>query len=209
MKPLSFLFLLSALTVSCAPHAQAPSPQIVNVYASPATQPWLSELYACAERTSAVLNVSPDSPEISLRLGEPQGLSTPAYQIGVDDVLVVVNRQSPLAELNVEGVRALFAGEGDPSLQVWVYGAGEDVQQIFDQFVMDGRRVSASARLALSPQGMSDLLNADANAVGILPRRWRAAETREVFVIPSVPVLAITPSEPQGVVREILNCLQN
>ena len=209
MKHTLSLLALSTLVFACTPQGQAAPPQIVNVYASPATQPWLSELYACAEGTSAVLNISPDSPEISLRLGEPQGLSTPAYQIGIDDVLVVVNRQSPLAQLDAAGVRALFAGAGDPSLQVWVYAAGEDVQEIFEQFVMDGRRVSASARLALSPQAMSDLLNADANAVGILPRRWPAGDTREVCAIPSVPVLAIALLEPQGALREILACVQN
>jgi hypothetical protein len=55
---------------------------------------------------------------------------------------------------------------------------------------------------------MSDLLNADPTVVGVLPRHWKMGDTREIFVISSVPVLAITPTEPQGATRNLLACLQ-
>jgi len=79
---------------------------------------------------------------------------------------------------------------------------------VFDQFVMKGRSVSSSAMVAVNPQQMSDVLNSEANAVGILPRHWKAGDVRDVYSVATVPVLAITQSEPQDVVNQLIGCLQ-
>jgi hypothetical protein len=211
VKKLSSLFLLSSFLLACAPATPDSPPPIVDVYATPAAQPWLTKLFDCAASASATLNVTPDAPDILLRLGEPQGLSTPAFQVDTEEILIVVNRLNPLGNLTLEQARALFAGaeQGDASLQVWVYAQGQDVQGVFDQAVMEGRSVASNARLAVTPQQMSDALNSNVNALGILPRHWKMGDTREVLNVASVPVLAITPSEPVGIVRDLSACLQN
>ena len=186
-------------------------PEVVSVYSSPAAEPWLSELYDCAAgQANIVLSRvdEPDSAQIAVRIGESQFLSSFAYQIDVEEILIVTQRQSPVQNLTLDDARALFMGLGDPSVQVWVYAAGEDVQQVFDQFVMDGRSVAPSANVAVSPQQMSDTLIKQPNTVGILPRHWKAGDSREVFSAATVPVLALTNTEPQGVVKELIACLQ-
>ena len=75
--------------------------------------------------------------DIILRVGEPEFLASPAYQIDTEEILIVTHRQSPVQNLTLEEARALFAGQGDPSVQVWVYASEEDVQEVFDQFVME------------------------------------------------------------------------
>jgi len=145
---------------------------------------------------------------IVLRIGEPSFLDSPAFQIDTEEILIVTHRQSSIQNLELETARLLFAGRGDPSVQVWVYASEEDVQEVFDRVVMAGGRVSPSAWLAVNPQHMSDTLVNEPNTVGILPRRWKVGDAREVFSVTTVPVLAITQSEPQGVVQEILACLQ-
>jgi hypothetical protein len=94
-------------------------------------------------------------------------------------------------------------------VQVWVYASGEDVQEVFDRVVMAGRNVSPSAKLAVHPQHMSDTLVHEINTVGILPRRWKAGDVRDVLSVATVPVLAITKMEPQGVIQELIACLQS
>ena len=195
--------------VSCGRSAPLSTPQLVNVYATAAAQPWLADTYACAEQTSAIVNLSnPQSADIVLQIGEPKLLTTPAYQIEVEDILIVTHRESPVQNLSLEEVRLLFAGQGDPSLQVWVYAENEDVQRAFERAVMSGRPVTSLARLATGPQQMSDILNAEKNAVGILPRRWKIGNTREVLIATTVPVLAVTASESKEVVSSLLACLQ-
>jgi hypothetical protein len=206
---LTLLILIGSFLPACTTGTPPAIPVLVSVYSTLAAQPWLSDLYDCAGTTAALSRVDdPSTAEIILRVGVPELLDTPAYQIDTEAVLIVTHRQSPVQNLSMEEARALFAGSGDPAVQVWVYTDGEDVQEVFDRVVMEGGAVSATARLAADPQQMSDILVNEPDSIGILPRRWKAGDTREVFSVASVPVLAITAAEPQGPVRELIACLQ-
>jgi hypothetical protein len=203
------LFLLSALLIaSCTSTTEMPSvPVTIKVDATSAAQPWLTELYTCADQQSVILNLTSENPQIELRVGEPEVLIGSAFQIDEEEILIVTNRLSPVQNLTLDEVRALFAGSGDSSVQVWVYASGEDVQVLFDQFVMDGRGVSSLAGIAVGPQEMSDLLNKESNAVGVLPRHWKAGDLHEVYSAGKVPVLAIVDGENTETVRSLLACL--
>jgi hypothetical protein len=205
-----FVFLIfSFLLFSCTTSTPQITPQIVTVYSTSAAQPWLDPLYACAGSTSVVARVDDSSKaDIILRVGEPEFLVSSAYQIDTEDILIITHRQSPVQNLTIEEARALFAGQGDPAVQVWVYAAEEDVQLAFDQFVMEGRSVTPAARLAVNPQQMSDTLVNELNTVGILPRHWKMGDVRDVYLAATVPVLALTKSEPQGAVKQLVACLQ-
>ena len=201
--------LSSFLLFSCAAPTQPAQTEIVTMYASSAAQPWMSDLFACANDLSVVLSVSAESPEIILRVGEPEVLVSPAYQIDEEEILIVAHRESPVQNLSLEEAQALFAGQGEPSAQVWVYSSGTDMQILFDQLVMKGRSVTSFARLASDPQEMSDMLNSESNTVGILPRHWIIGNVREIYSVGMAPVLAIVRQEPRGVVSELIACLQN
>ncbi len=206
----SLFFIFSFVLLSCAPATQAVvQPKVVTVNATSAAEPWLTELFACANQQSIVLNVSANNPEIYLRVGEPRDLVLPAYQVDEEEILIVTHRESSLQNLSLEEVQALFAGQGDPSVQVWVYASDVDVQILFDQLVMKGGSVTSFARLASSPQEMSDVLNAESNSVGILPARWKMGNTREIFLAGRVPVLAITNMEAAGDIKNLITCLSN
>lgn len=208
-KNLLFILFSSLVISSCSTGTPQTTPQVVPVYSTFAAEPWLTELYACAD-SSTVLSRMDDAnaAEIVLRIGEPEFLSSFAYQIDEEEILIVTHRQSPIQNLTLEEARALFMGLGDSAVQVWVYASGEDVQIVFDQFVMEGRSVASSEMLAVTPQQMSDILNSESNSVGILPRHWKAGDSREVFSVATVPVLALTKSEPQGVIDQLIGCLQ-
>jgi hypothetical protein len=197
-----FLWILSA----CAPTPQT-TQVIVNAYSTSAATPWLEELYACAENTNAVINISVVSPDIFLRVGEPETITSPAYQIDEEEILIVVNSESAMQNLTLAEAQELFA-QRNSSAQVWVYPSDADMQEVFDQHVMQGRSVSSSARIAVSVQNMSEVLTSDPAAIGILPRQSVTGDMREVFSAGSVPVLAVTKEEPQGVVGELISCLQ-
>ncbi len=207
MKKLFILLLLSSFISSCTSVTQTPQAEIVSVYATSAAQPWLSELYACADNSSVILNLTADDPDILLRVGEPEIIISPVYQVDEEEILIVTNRESPIQNLTLAEAQELFA-QGNASTQVWVYASDADVQIVFDQLVMKGSSVTTFAGLATSPQQMSDLLNAEKDAVGILPKHWKAGTVRDVFSAGIVPVLAITKEEPQGALKELISCLQ-
>ena len=204
---LAFIFHLSSFIFACAPVAPS-APQLVNVSASLAAQPWLEELFACADEASVTLNVTSDSPDLSLRLALPDGWAGSVFQVGTEDLLIVASLASSLGPLTLDQARTIFAGQGNSSVQVWGYASEEETQKMFEQAVMNGRGVTSFARLAVSPSHMIESLSADVNAVGLLPRRWMTDGLRELLVSASVPVLALTPSEPAGPVRDLIACLQ-
>jgi hypothetical protein len=205
----TILFILSScLLFSCMSGSATPaSTSVVDVHATSAAQPWLTELFECANQQGVVLNVSAGGAQIELRVGEPEILLAPAFQIDEEEILIVTHRESSIQNLSPEEAQALFAGQGDPSAQVWVYASGEEVQVLFDQLVMKGRSVSSSARVAANPQEMSDILNTEKNSVGILPRHWMAGTVRDVYSAGTVPVLAIQNGDENETSRTLLACL--
>jgi len=197
------------LLSSCSTETPQATHQLVSVYSTSSATPWLSDLYICSESFAIVSRVDdPSSADIVLRIGEPKYLTSFAYQIDEEELLIVTHRQSPVQNLTLDQVQTLFAGMGDPSVQVWIYASDEDVFEVFDQFVMKGRSVSSSANIAMNLQQMSDMLNSESNAVGILPRHWKAGDVRDVYSVGKIPVLAMTQSEPGGVIAQLIGCLQ-
>ena len=210
--------------VSCAPSAPAVTPDPFSIQYSFAAAPWLENLSTCAgnrvidTELRAADFQDPESSDLVMRLGQPAKLITPAYQIGSDDLLVIVNPQNPVNQLTADQVNALFTGRfqtwnfingTDTPVQVWVFPAGEDVQQVFEKSVLNSSPVTSLARLANSPEEMSQAVSNEAGSVGIITRRLKTKTTSEVFTAAShLPILAITRSEPRGALAQILACMQ-
>jgi PBP superfamily domain len=214
----AFLLLALGLVSACAPAAGEPSPTVIDVHATSAAYPWLEAAYDCAPPSTALRLTGPDAAVVSLRLGEPSHLVAPAYQVGLDDLLVVVHPMTSVGPLSRQQVQRIFAGEvtnwkevggADTPIQVWTYSRAEDVQAYFAEAIMDGRPVTSLARLAVSAQVMSDSVGTIAGSIGFLPRRWRAGNTKEVLALPSLPVLAIVRNPPQGALKTMLACMQS
>jgi hypothetical protein len=211
-----FAFFIITLLSACATPTPQSTPQIVSVYVSSAAYPWVSEFYNCAS-TSTVINLSdPQSADITLRLGEPDQLTKPAYQISTEDILVIAHPQSGVGSLTLDQVRSLFLGQAvnwkevggnDISVQVWSY-PDDDIQEIFSKSVMNGQPVTSSARLATSVQVMQGAVNAIPGSIGVLPRTLLEGEVKDIYTVAIVPVLAITKSEPRGAIKDLISCLQ-
>jgi phosphate transport system substrate-binding protein len=217
MRYLLFTLAIAFLT-GCSPAATPTPKPVLEIYTSSSTQPWLAELYQCADQNEVLLSMSnPGTADIYLRLGEPENLTSPSYKIDEEEILVVTHPQAGVSSLTLTQVQSIFSGQvvnwnevggSDEPIDVWVYADGEDVQQVFDQIIMDGLNVASTASLAVSPQRMSDSVGNNPGAIGILPRRWKMGNTHETFVASETPVLAMTRSEPTGVLLPLLSCLQ-
>jgi hypothetical protein len=199
--------LLSAILLfSCSPATQTEK-QTVSLYATSAAQTWLTEVYSCADDLSIAIRMETDKPDIYLRLGEPERITSPVYKIGAEEILVAVSNGIESESLSRVEVRGIFM-QGNPSAQVWVFSPGEDIQRVFDQLALGGARVTSTARVASGVRQMSAMLTSEPNVVGILPKRALTENMRGVYSVGIVPVLAITQQEPQGAVGGLISCLQ-
>jgi hypothetical protein len=210
---LAILFLLTA----CAPATIIATPQLVKVYVTSAASSRLTGLYNCSTPSTAILLSDPQTADITIRLGQPDSLSSPAFQVGMDDVEVIVQPQNNIDALTVDQVHSIFLGQVtnwkdigglDMPIQVWTYAQGEDVQQIFERHVMNNQQVTSLARLAVSAQNMFDSIANNAGSIGFLPRSLVTNSVKDIYKIASVPVLAITKVQPQGDAEDLIACLQ-
>ncbi len=224
MKKTTFYFLLGFLLLSgCGSGTPAATPPTITVQYTAAAQPLLAKLVGCAGRnvvnselrSADTLDVH--QADLAIRYGQTPDLTSPIFQIGTDEIIVIASRQNPVVKLSLQQVRGLFGGQiqnwkdvggSAAPVQVWVFALGEDVQQIFDKDGMGSSPVTSNARLASGPDEMARSIAQDVNAVGILTKSWNAESVSELFTVAKVPLLASTPSEPQGTVLQILNCLQ-
>jgi hypothetical protein len=217
-------FLTVILLTACGPTIPAATSQTISVEYTAASIPWLADITNCSggntiksEQVAADFQ-NPQSYDLSFRIGQPDNLVSPAFQIGSEEILVIENTQNPVKVLTADQVKGLFNGQisnwkevggPDSSLQVWAFASGEDIQQVFEKAAMDGSPVTSSARLATSPDEMAQAIANDINAVGILTRHWKASNVMDTFTTPTIPVLVLTKTDPQTDVQNIIACLQN
>ncbi len=216
--------LLGILMVftACAKQTTSIPHEEISLQFTAASSPWLADIYDCEGNLSIVSELRSTEyldarAGMILRIGAPDVLATPAYQIGSEGILVVANPLAPVTRLSADEVKGLFSGQitnwnqlestKDSSIQIWVFPSGEDVEQAFERSVLGGTPITSQARLANTPDEMSRAVAADPNAVGVLPGRWKMGNVRTVYSAVSVPILVILPGEPASSERQLLGCL--
>ena len=223
-RTFAFILLAFILLPSCRSAPPTSRPDQFTVQYTAASVPWLSSLYHCAsgdvvigeQRGADFLDTQ--SADMVIRMGMPENQAFFSYQIGTDNLLVILNLKNPTSKLSADQAHGIFSGQiqnwktingTDASVQVWVYPPGEDIQEIINQTVLNRSAVSSSARLANNPNEMLQAIEKDVNGVGIITGRWKNADVAGVYTVAnSVPVLAITSTEPQGTLAHILACMQ-
>jgi hypothetical protein len=231
------VLILSLTACGTPPLATPSSqPEAITLSYPPSLRPFASSLAACARfqpEIALYLNetylpvVPSTNQEIVLRTGdltgEPSGIF--ASLLTKEYIVLIVNTSNQMDSLSHQEIQALFTGQEinsissgqDQSIQVWVLPLGDDARTIFDEVFIGGERISSQALVAPDPQAMLDAISTDPHAIGYVPASWLNS-TLETKVKPiqiedslsellSAPILALTKTEPQGVIRVLLLCL--
>ncbi len=204
----------------CAPAAPESPPRVMNLYATQAAQPWLPNLYSCAEQHETIIRLTdPNQAQVLLRVGEPPYLSGVAYQLGQEELVLVLNSQNPVQFLSQEQVFQLFTGQVnnwqpinqlDAPVQVWSFANESDIGQVFNGTVLQLGRITSTARQASAAEEMRVEIAQDVNAIGFIGRHSAGTDIRTISLEQPVlaPVLAILEEEPDGFIKDVLACAQ-
>ena len=225
-RTFAFIILVSFLLPSCnSVPPTSTTTEHLSVQYSAASIPWLTSLYNCADgnvittkqRGTKFLDIQ--SATIIIRIGRPDQPTDFAYQIAKDDLLVIANMKNLSNKLTLDQVNELFTGQiqnwksingKDAQVQTWIFPSGEDIQGIFNQTVLHGSPVVATAHLATSPDEMGQAVQKDVNAIGIINKHWKTENVESVYTVATnLPVLAISQSKPQGFLSQIITCMQS
>lgn len=179
---------------------------------------------------SPTLDTNIFADEVVLELGDPsqKGVTSYLSQVGWEQIVVVVNQGNDLSQLSTSKLQSIYSsqtsiwenGSGKP-IQVWVLPNGDPTRTIFDHAVLPSRSLTSEAMLAPDPGAMLEAVSEDANAIGYLPvsvltsnNQTLDGKVKIIRLDESLveqlrqPVIAITQREPQGLLRELLVCLQ-
>lgn len=229
-KALPWLVLLALTLMGCktAP-AAAPllKPETVVVQLTPALRGLAPQLNACARETPGIGTVVIERPAsaldlkaagVALRWGQPPSVPGYAAIVGWDRLAFIARPDSKLSKLTPKQIQGIYAGAADASLPVqeihpWAYSPGDDAQQALATLLKQAPKPGITA-LAPDPEAMRQAVAEDPAAVGFVPARYLDNSVKEITVDGSqpgdarLPVLALSPSEPQGSLRQWLGCLQ-
>jgi len=161
--------------------------------------------------------------DVWFRLGVPENWDGYAAQMADERIVILVNPDNPIRSLKQEEVRSIFSGQiktwnqvggTEGSINVWVLPPADEARQIVDENLFKNLSISDQAFLAASPDRMLGAIANDPAAIGYLPHAW-SDSTVKIIQLPSTlqlslarPLLALSPSEPEGQVLEFLVCLQ-
>ena len=217
----------------------APTPQAISIFYPASLKPWADKLANCATDSPALalyffqgtnLEASTALKEIDLVLGQPPkvGTGSSLYQVGWEQLVVIVNKENSLAKLTADLLRQIFSGKVDhwqkstsQSIQVWVLPEGEPTRQVFEQGLGSEGLLAPNAKLAPDPLAVLKMVAEDENAIGYLPRTYisdpsspDASHVKTVELDQALeqafhqPVIAITKGEPTTLERNLLACIQ-
>lgn len=218
----------------------APTPLAIKVIYPGVLQRWADKLAYCAANNPLIALYSIQSDtldtdllnnDIYLGFGETnQDISGfKSFQVGWEQVVVVVNKDNQLSELSIDDLKSVFSGQSskwenayNQPIQVWVMPDGDPIRTIFDNAVMRAQPISSEAMLAPDPGAMLESISSQVAAIGYLPRSILSsadsAFTSKVKILQlessleaelHQPVIAITKNDPEGLLRVLLVCLQS
>jgi len=213
-----------AINVTYPPALQAWADQLANCAAD---KPQIALYFIQSETLDTTIRAN----DIMLKLGQstPDNSDSFLSQVGWEQVVVVVNTDNQLSQLSTDEVKIIFSGQlakwgngsGQP-IQVWVSPEGESTRKIFNHVVMLDHSLTTEAMLAPDPAAMLEAISKNIDAIGYLPESLlatvRPSDSSKVKIVQlessletelHQPVIAVTQTEPSGLLRSLLVCLQD
>jgi len=191
-------------------------------------EPYLNVCAIQTPGTGILRDNALSEPDIRLFWGENELSSEKiSYNIGWDDLKIVVNQRNTVEQLSQSQIRSIFEGKlnswGDllPDLQldlgaikVIYYTPALDIQAIFKQKIIGLSNINSFAILASDPEVMRMEIARNQSAIGYLPARWLNDSVHSVDIQSNnpldlrFPILAETFKNPSGLLQQWLFCLQ-
>jgi len=217
------LIILSACSplVTTTPRS---SPQAITVSYTATLRPWVEILHQCAidhpDIALTIQETSLSDPEfqeadIALWFGEPpQKFSGYAASLGTDEIMVIGGEGVNIQNLTQAQLFKIYSNP-DSLYHTWIYGAENELRQLFDQIILGAATHSPESLLSPNPATMLEAIQEDPLAIGYIPKSWLTKGVNTITIDRDLqetfrqPVLALTETKPQGPLQSFLVCVQN
>jgi len=222
LLPLIALWLLGCQPLPAS--APVPSPQPLLIQAGAIFEPLYPLMASCSPPgTMLVYTDQASQAAVRLRWGGQIGAEPFSFLLSEQALVLAVHPQNPIQALTVEHVRALLSGDmqnwkqaGGPDLAVraWSYPPGDPARAWIDEALELTQPAAGTSNIAPGPAQMREAIARDPASAGFLPAWWLDGTLKAAPVAADMPLqlsrplTAETMSQPQGVVKTWLLCLQ-
>jgi hypothetical protein len=161
-----------------------------------------------------------------IHVGDPPMEANFVTQIGSLKLVILLNTANPISTMEPAAVKSILTGTitdwqvvspGDFSnstpIHVWSYPEEDDVRQLIEQTLLNGRTIASSSRIVPHEQAMIAAVMADPSAIGFITDlstptgvHILAIEPSEVFNL-AQPILASLSLKAQQDIKPLLACL--
>lgn len=169
------------------------------------------------------------SADISLMYGDPLDTSLPAFQIGEDELVMIVNPQNKISSLSLvdlQGILQNFITRWnviDPNtgneiagdIEVLIYPKNNELQKIIETQLNGNQRIGNRTTSVDQPEELRDMVSRDPAALGFIPKRLLTDSVKVVGIndIPredlAIHIIAQTRGQPGILQTTMINCLQD
>lgn len=228
-------FLLTACQSGLPAPTALPAPQAWQITVDPALKWMDTAISRCSKAQpgiAALITPLEDSaslqgtPDFQLFWGDPANLTGSPFVLGWDEWIIIVHPDNPILGIPAEAVQPIFNGsistwneipdceacqENASKIQTWRYDGQKD--SFLEAFQVN-YKASLPAMLGPTPSAMREAIASDPAAIGYIPARWLDASVKKVEIRGlstqnlRLPIVAVTPEDPEGSKREWLACLQ-
>ncbi len=172
-----------------------------------------------------------DAGELVLRLGERQETDPFVTVLGTEEIVIVAGEDVPVSSLSLESIQAIFSGafstweqvpeakgfntERNQLISTLSYPADHELRTLFEKSFLNSDPVASNPTVFYSEEELDKLLKEDPLAIAYALKSQAPQDAHILSISGDNPqpglqyVLAITPQEPEGCLRQLLLCLQN
>jgi len=116
---------------------------------------------------------------LQLQLGEYGLNGNNFYQVGEEEIKIIVNITNPLFQLSTDQLVAIYSGqltnweyENQPEIQVWAYPPEDSLRVLLEAALPGMPRLSSLANIAPTPTSVIRAVASDPAALGFVPGTW-------------------------------------
>jgi hypothetical protein len=176
-----------------------------------------------------ITRMNAQSADITLVYEKPVDPNLPAYRLGEDQLVVIVNPQNKISSIPLDILHGIFQGfitrwdAVDPSItdnitgviEIWGYKPSDELQIIIENRLNEAKHLNIQINIADIPETIKEMVAKNPGSIGVIPRAYLTDEVKVVKIdgLPeqdlSLPVIAQTRGQPGENLTIILSCLQS
>lgn len=236
-----FGWLMIALVITgCTPVLPTlpPAPAETIIQHTPALRYIENQIQACSLANSplpVLVNEYPinrmnaQTADITLVYEKPIDPNLPAYLLGEDQLVVIINPQNKISTISLITLQGIFQGfithweAVDPSItennggaiDIWGYKQSDELQIIIENRLNEAKHLNTQINIVEYPETIKDMVAKNPASIGVITRAYLTDEVKAVAIygLPeqdlTLPIVAQTRSKPGVYQTIILSCLQS